>query len=489
MSSLAYSELEKIFQSYYLLRRNLSILNWDSAVVMPKASGEIRARQLSAQTQIIHKTLAASNVSKLMNQTEDDVPLLSDWQKSNFREMKRIHFLSNALPMGLQSDLSQQGVKCELDWREAKKNNDFSLFSKSFSKVLDLVKKKADLLANAFGSTPYCGLMQEYDPSAGQDNLNTLFASLSERLPSVIQDICKKQTLDNPKNYSLPKIEISIQKKICRKILVDLGFDFNRGRLDESAHPFTEGGVGDIRITTRYQKNDFQTALLSAIHECGHALYDSHLPENWYMQPVGYDRGMVIHEGIALFYEMMVAGSKSFSTYLSRILFDFGISCEPETIFNSFNRVRPGPIRIEADEVTYIPHIILRYEIETMLLEEKIKIKELPDYWNERMFDLLDLKPSPLQENCLQDAHWSLGLLGYFPSYAKGLLIAVQMEQDYLSPNEGLDFKKLLQSLNRDIFSQASFYQNLPKTENLFSASNSTQNLLNYFSKKYLRGD
>lgn len=483
-TNLAYFKLEEAFQFYYLLKRNLSILNWDSAVVMPKASGEIRGKQISAQTKAILKTLNDPSLVKLFDSVNENADSLDNWQKANFDEMKRIYKANNAIPQELSIELSEQSVKCELTWREARKNNDFKLFAKAFSPLLDLIKKKSEFLSLAYKTTPYLALLREYDPHSEEDDLTTTFDILGKELPKIINIICLARKAEGIKAETLPSIDLNNQKAICHRVMTDLGFNFNQGRLDESEHPFTEGGVGDIRVTTNYYEKDFRITLLSAIHECGHALYDSHLPRDGYMQPVGCDRGMSIHEGIALFYEMVIAGSKQFAEYLSSVFSHFGVSCKAEQIYNSLNTAKPGLIRIDADEVTYLPHIILRYEIETKLLDQSLKIDEIPDFWNSRLFESLQVQPTNYSEGCLQDIHWALGLYGYFPTYARGLLFASQLEKKYHQHIKDLNLNNILVTLEKDIFSKGCFFDE--KTFQGFPPeSRATEVYLNYIKSKY----
>jgi carboxypeptidase Taq len=471
MSLDAYCELERIFETYTLLKRNLSILNWDSAVMMPKGASVIRGKQTSAQCAVMHSTLTAPNVASLLGKAEKKQEVLNEWQQANLREMQRIYRLCVAVPEDVQTRFTEQTVITELVWREAKKKDSFALFQESFAPLLDLIKQRAEYLAEAFEVTPYEGLMQEYDPGSKQAELDSMFMALSEQLPLLVKQLTEAQNTASHTSTTLPPIPKVTQQKLCRAVLTDLGFDFNHGRLDESAHPFTEGSTEDIRITTHYSKQNPLKGLLAAMHECGHSLYELHLPKKWALQPVGYDRSMVVHEGIALFYEMVLARTRPFTEYLSKQMATLNIACDAKTLHHELTRIRPGTIRIEADGLTYVPHIILRYDIETRVLNGTLAISEIPEYWNARMQELLGfgVTSTSYNEGCLQDIHWSLGLFGYFPSYAKGLLLAFNLHDKYQSHISLMDFGALLSALIHDIFSQGSLHCALPESLMRFS--------------------
>jgi carboxypeptidase Taq len=227
------------------------------------------------------------------------------------------------------------------------------------------------------------------------------------------------------------KFTASKQRALAVEVMKALGFPFDKGRLDECEHPFTEGVAGDIRITTRFDPNDAFQGLLGALHETGHAMYDLGLPQSWRDQPVGRNRGMALEESQSLLLEMVVVRSRAFVQYLRPLLEKhLGVSgpeWETENVYRHLTRVRRSLIRVEADELTYPAHIMVRYDLEKRLLEGDLKVTDLPEAWNEGMDARLGLRPQTDVEGCLQDVHWAVGSFGYFPSYAIGALIAAQL--------------------------------------------------------------
>jgi carboxypeptidase Taq len=272
-----------------------------------------------------------------------------------------------------------------------------------------------------------------------------------------------------------------------------LGFDFSTGRLDQSQHPFTEGGFQDIRITTTYDRRNACTGLLGAIHEYGHAAYDAGLPTDWHSQPVGRDRGMSMHEGMALFYEMALARTPAFIHYLETLFVEEGWRFDKELYSGYLLRAEPGCIRIDADELSYPAHITLRYRMEKDLLNGTLGIADIPECWNNQMQDLLGVQPKTLAQGCLQDIHWSMGLLGYFPSYAFGAvyagnLYAAMQEQGVAAQGGQLgvpDFDALGVWLRRHIASKGAFLseQALQDSIGLYDIPR----YLNYLETRYCR--
>ena len=239
------------------------------------------------------------------------------------------------------------------------------------------------------------------------------------------------------------KFTPSKQRALVVEIMKAIGFPFDRGRLDESEHPFTEGVPGDIRVTTRFDPNDLFSGLLGALHETGHAMYDLGLPQDWRDQPVGRDRGMALEESQSLLIEMIICRSRPFVRYLQPLLEKhFGVTGAEwsiENLYGHLTRVRRSLIRVDADELTYPVHIMLRYELEKQMLSGELAVKDLPEAWNAGMEQRLGIRPSNDNEGCLQDIHWAVGSFGYFPSYALGAVIAAQLHESLRADVPALD--------------------------------------------------
>jgi carboxypeptidase Taq len=461
----AYHQLEAIFEQHYHLKRIDALLQWDTAVTMPDGSAGARAQQFAALQQSLHAVVSGKRVAQLLASAERSSTRLSPWQQANLREMRALHLRSVALTDTLRSALSQAAVLCESAWRAARAQNDYAQFAKPFARVLELVQRKAEHLANAWCCEPYEALMREYDEHRSLTQSESLFQALQQALPPLIQRAQAKQTATTARLPALSLLQ-SRQNKLCHIVLRDLGFDFNTGRLDQSQHPFTEGGTGDIRVTTHFDARNACKGLLGAVHEYGHAAYDAGLPAQWHTQPVGQARGMSLHEGMALFYEMALARTPEFIHYLERLFEAQNWPFDKEGYSTSLLQVAPGPIRIDADELTYPAHIALRYGIERSLMDGTLRIADLPEAWNSQMQTLLGITPTTLAEGCLQDIHWSMGLLGYFPSYAFGAVYGANLYQLMLQQHPDVmtasqkspDFKAVGSWLKARIASHGAFY-------------------------------
>ncbi len=485
MTASAYQKLTEIFERAYYLKRTQSLLNWDSAVMLPPAAGPIRARQMAIQSELIHQTLSDPHLGKFISNAQAQESTLDIWQQANLREMRRLYRQHQAVPEALHSRLAEETVHCEQAWRQAKTDNNFKLFAKAFAPLMELIRKKSESLSSALELDPYSALLQDYDPSVTKIDCDSLFTSLSQKLPSLIREVTTHQA-EIPESDPLDW-DTKSQMKICRQVIRDLGFDFEKGRLDKSAHPFTEGGVNDVRMTTQIEPHQPLHSLLSAIHECGHALYDLHLPPDWHTQPVGAALGMSVHEGVALFYEMTVARSTYFAHYLHQQCQSIGLSTTVDNIRIPLLKVNPGAIRIQADEVTYLAHLIIRYRIETKLLEGSLEIESIPTFWNEQMHNLLGITPKDYAEGCLQDIHWALGLFGYFPCYAIGFAHSCHLFRWLQEEIEQCDFGKILQQLDHHLFSRGSMDTKFFLLNESVQTTDPAEFILNYLEDKYLK--
>jgi len=294
------------------------------------------------------------------------------------------------------------------------------------------VRDKAQLLGQSRNLSPYDALVDEFSPGLTAAEIDTMFKSLARRLPGLIREVLARQEAQ-PVLPITGKFSASRQRALALEIMKAVGVPFDRGRLDESEHPFTEGVPGDVRVTTRFDTAEPFQGLLGAMHETGHAMYDVGLPPEFADQPVGRDRGMALEESQSLLMEMIVCRSRPFVTYLKPLLEKhFGVSgpeWSEENLYRHLTRVKRGPIRVDADELTYSLHIQLRYELENQLLSGELAVRNLRDAWNSSMELRLGLKPQSDVEGVLQDVHWAVGSFGYFPSYALGAVIAAQFSE------------------------------------------------------------
>jgi carboxypeptidase Taq len=368
--------------------------------------------------------------------------MLENWQIANLREMRREREHAIATPQNLISRFAKATSRAEVKWLEAKQKSDFSIFAPHLEEVLNLVRSKAALLGKALNLDPYDALADEFSPGLRSAEIESIFTALGRRLPGLIHEVIDLQA-DRPTLEITGRFSASRQRSLALEMMKALGFPFDRGRLDESEHPFTGGVPGDIRITTRFSATDPLTGLMGIVHEAGHAMYDVGLPEAWRGLPIGRDRGMAVQESQSLLLEMLICRNRPFLTYAKPLLEKaFGVSgpeWEVENLYRLLTRVRRSLIRVDADEVTYLVHILLRYELENELLKGELQVRDLPEAWNSRMEDRLGVRPSNDAEGCLQDVHWAVGSFGYFPSYAIGAVIAGQLYESLRHERPELD--------------------------------------------------
>jgi carboxypeptidase Taq len=430
MAASPYKQLEQEWQRLHAFSGALSLLRWDAAVMMPRGSSDVRGEQLAAIETEQHALLTSPRISRLLERAHAGGAELDDWQRANLREMTRQRDHAIATPVSLITRLARATSLAEVRWAEARERQDFAVFAPHLEEVLQLVRDKAALLGQARNLAPYDALIDGFTPGLRSAEIDTVFRTLSRRLPTLIREVIDKQAQTPP----LPitgRFASGKQRQLIVEVMKAAGFSFDRGRLDESNHPFTEGVAGDIRIATKLDGGDPFKGLLAALHETGHALYDLGVPREWCTQPVGKARGIALEESQALLIEMIVCRSRAFLTWLRPLLEKhFGVSgpeWQVENLYRYLTRVRRSAIRVDADEITYPMHVVLRYDIERELLDGRLAVRNLPEAWNQGMRDRLEITPANVAEGCLQDIHWAHGSFGYFPAYAIGAVIAAQL--------------------------------------------------------------
>ena len=356
--------------------------------------------------------------------------------------MRRQRDHAIATPPSLIARLAKATARAEVFWVEAKKANDFKLLAPHLEEVVHLVRDKAALLGQARGLAPYDALVDGFTPGISTADIDTIFKALSRKLPGLINQAIEVQAAHAPTPL-VGKFTVARQRSLSVDVLKALGFPFDRGRLDESEHPFTEGVPGDIRVTTRFDLSDPFSGLLGAVHETGHAMYDLGLPLKWRDQPVGRDRGLALEESQSLLFEMNLCRSRAFVKYVRPLLEKYlqvsGPEWEEANLYRHLIRVRRSSIRMDADELTYPVHIMLRYELEKKILEGSLPVADLPEAWNANLEQRLHIRPTNDVDGCLQDIHWAVGHFGYFPSYVLGAVIAGQLNEAMRAARPSLD--------------------------------------------------
>lgn len=348
--------------------------------------------------------------------------------------MKRIYVENTVLPPDVNQKLVVARMNSEQAWRKLRAENNWAAFMPHMQEVLTLTSQQVNELSRKTGLSTYDAALSMYSPGLNTATVERLFGDLLKFLPAFVQKVVDKQSREKT---VIPQgvFPVAAQKALGLELMKAVGFSMNIGRLDESHHPFCGGNPRDVRITTRYREDDFIPSLMGVLHETGHALYEQHLPEQWLTQPVGMAPGMAIHESQSLLMEMQVCRSLEFLTFAGPLIRKHmgphvknPESLETENLLKLVTRVKPGYIRVDADEVTYPAHVILRFEIERDLLEDRWPLSELPNVWNEKMKSYLGLSTLGNDKNgCMQDVHWPGGAFGYFPAYTFGAVIAAQL--------------------------------------------------------------
>ena len=465
MSLEAYNKLKKIFTQTSISSDIEGILHWDMSTMMPTNARKNRSDQLAFMATLKHKLISNAGVDDLIR--EVDERSLEPKDQVNFKEMKREHIFLSTLPSTLVESLSKTSAECEGMWQNAREQSDFSIVRNSLKELMKLTKEEASILADKLDCSPYEALVQKYEPLAKIKNISEVFQDLKQFLVPSLDKIIEKQKKDT----FLPVVETispNIQYEIAQSLMKTVGFDFTRGRLDESQHPFCGGATDDVRITTRYNKDDPFSSLEGVMHETGHAMYELGLPKEWQHQPAGRSRGMTMHESQSLLIEMQITRSLAFKKFLSKLLYSFGFKgneFSADNLYTIGTRVNKTFIRVEADEVTYPLHIMLRFNIEQKLLDNSLQVEDIPSAWNEEYKKLFGMNVDKDSNGCLQDIHWYAGLIGYFPTYSLGALTAAQFANIIRLEIPNLDkdiedgkFNNLTDWLRRNIHEKASFF-------------------------------
>lgn len=421
-----YAALEERLARIGHIEGALAVLHWDTAVCMPAGASAARGEQIATLKRLAHDLLTHDETGELIAGAEAETDL-DPWQRANVREAHRRFRRARALEPALVEALARAANSCEMTWRQARRRSDFALLRPELETLLGLVREAATRIGGALGLSPYDALLDEYQPDLRDSLIAPLFEELARALPPLLEAAL---TRNRPAVRPSGPFPEPAQKAFLEQLMARLGFDFARGRLDESAHPFCGGTAADIRVTTRWRRDDLASALMAVLHETGHALYEAGLPRRWFGQPVGEARGIVVHESQSLLLEMQVCRSPAFLRFLAR---ELATAFGPDPAFAASNlkalwhRVERGFIRVDADEVSYPLHVILRWRLEKALLAGSLAVADLPAAWNEGMRELLGVVPPDDARGCLQDIHWPSGAFGYFPCYTLGALLAAQL--------------------------------------------------------------
>ncbi len=424
-----YQKLARKLEELGQLEQIMGILHWDQEVIMPRGATQARAAQIASLAGVAHEKRTDPAVGELLNQLESNGPAnLGPHELCNIREARRAYDRETKVPMELVQELAELSSKGHHIWAKAREENKYSDFAPVLERLIELQKQWAHHIEP---ETPtYDVLMDIYERGLTMEHVDPIFELLKTELVPLIRAI---QESDYQPDTSFLQGEFSVaqQEKLGRTISEALGFDFDKGRMDVSVHPFCGGAdPTDVRITTRYGSDNFMESLFAVIHETGHAMYEQGRMERDRALPVSEALTTGIHESQSLFWERMISKQKAFCEhYMELFATTFPDNLKEVSVqafYEAINICRPSFIRVESDEVTYPMHIILRYEIEKGIFDGTYAVSELPEVWNNKMQDYLGIRPATDAEGILQDVHWSGGAFGYFPSYTFGAMYACQ---------------------------------------------------------------
>lgn len=427
MKTPAYDTLVTTYTRLHRLGHLQSIAGWDQASNMPPKGNEARSAAMAEMAALLHRMRTDPALGEQIARAGQEP--LDEAQRANLREIDRGWRRATALPEDLVQRREMATARCEHAWRTQRPANDWSGFLDNFRPVLAIAREQAALLSERSGLSKYDALMDHFEPGMTSARVDAIFGDVRQWLPGLIRRVRERQAL-NPATEPTGPFPVERQRWLCEQVMRLLGFDFEAGRLDVSAHPFCGGVPEDVRMTTRFSADGFLGSLMGTVHETGHGRYEQNLPRSLLGQPVAEARSMALHESQSLSFEMQIGGHPGFAALLAPLLSEaFGgqPAFAPDNLHRLITRVKPGLIRVDADEVTYPAHIILRYEIERPLIEGEIEPEDIPALWDAKMMELLGLDTrGNYTDGPLQDVHWPAGLLGYFPCYSLGAMYAAQ---------------------------------------------------------------
>ncbi|MGG5888561.1 carboxypeptidase M32 [Falsiroseomonas sp. HC035] len=423
----AYARLTARFARLCALGEAAGMLHWDASAMMPPGGGAARGEQLAALAGLRHELLVSPEVTLDLAEASAE----GQWDQANLDLMRHAHLRATALPTALVEAVERANSACEKIWRQAKASADFALVRPYLEEVVRLQREVAQGLGDALAMAPYDALMDGYQRGVTAEDVDPVFSAyeswLAEALP-------RAEAIQSRRGAALPlpgPFPVPAQRDLCKAMAQAVGLDFDHARLDESLHPFCGGTPTDVRITTFYDESNVAKALLGVLHETGHAMYERGLPEAFARQPVGEAAGMAAHESQSLIVEMQACRSDAFLAFLgTKLHAAFGGDAAAYTAANlarHWRRVERGFIRVDADEMTYPAHVILRFRLERAMIEGGLEVADLPEAWNSGLSKALGITPPNDALGCLQDIHWHDGAFGYFPSYTLGAMAAAQL--------------------------------------------------------------
>lgn len=489
-----YKKLLKRARDIALVAGATETLNWDVETYMPPKGLEFRAEQFAHLGGHTHRLFTAKLVGEWIAACEQHGFAAGSREAANVREWRRRYDRATKIPGRLVEKFQRIRAHAREAWKEARRTSKFKVFKPHLQKLLDLNRRRADCWG--FTESPYDALLDEYEPGMRASQVRALFAELRPQISSIVGPAVERAAAV-PADALHGHYPVAAQQAFNARVAAAIGFDFAAGRIDTTTHPFcTTLGPRDVRLTTRYNEQNFAQSLYGVMHEAGHGLYEQGLPADDYGTPLGTAVSLGIHESQSRLWENHVGRHPAFWEHWHPVACEYFPELKrlsPAQLTAAVNRVSPSFIRVEADQVTYDLHIILRFEIEVKLLEGKLAVADVPACWNEEFEKMLGLKVPNDAEGCLQDIHWSLGDLGYFPTYTLGNLNAAQLMRRAVLDHPALDselaqgqYQTLLQWLREKVHRSGS--QHLPQELMQQATGEPTRGAyhLDYLRKKFI---
>jgi len=471
-SGKAYTALAAKVRAVHLLASSGSILGWDQETMMPDGGVALRAAQLAQLARLGHQLFTSREMGDLVAAAKFETQSLPEHHadRVDVREIERDWSKATKLPESLVSELAELSSKAMHEWAAARQDNNFAHFLPWLQKTVELSRRKAECLGWPEGGEPWDALADSYEPGLQASEVQRVFDPLRVRLQGLL-DRLRGGTRKPSNAFNEQPLAIADQERFMKHIAEKIGFDFSRGRLDRSTHPFCGGShCNDVRMTTRYHEICLLDALGSTMHECGHGMYEQGLQSTRIGLPMGEAAGLSVHESQSRLWENQVGRSAEFWKWCQgQLPAFFGKACDHFSLtdlVDGANIVEPGFIRVEADEGTYNMHIMIRFQLERALMKGDLLVADLPLAWNSMYADYLGLKVPDDRRGCLQDVHWSMGAIGYFPTYTLGTLLSAQLFEKVKVDVPGLEqgiskgeFKPLLAWLRTHVHAEGRRYR------------------------------
>jgi carboxypeptidase Taq len=479
-----------------------AIIHWDMETLMPPKAVEQRSQQLALLSRIKHKMSTAPEIGKLLNAifTDNEYDTLGKVEKRNVYLVKKNYDEQTALPEKLVAEIAKQQAITVNAWKKAKKAKNFAVLKPHLEKLVALNKQAAQILMKVKETaTPYDALLDSYEPKMTTHTITMTFNQLQLGLAALLEKI---QAAQNQPDTGILSVHVPAEKqrKIAQALAQTLGYDTTSstagGRIDVTEHPFTSGYYDDVRVTTHYYPDNYTSAIFSVLHETGHALYEQNLNPNWKYQPTGSPCSFGIHESQSRLYENIIGRSREFWAYwlpkLKQITAPALANISLDQFVHAINKVEPSKIRIEADEVTYNLHIIIRFQMEKDLFADEITVAELPETWNQKYRKYLGVNVENDSEGAMQDTHWASGLYGYFPTYALGNIYSGQLTaalakdvQDWRRQIAQGNLEIIKDWLVKNVHSHGDLYDPADLLKRITGKELDTEPYLKYLREKY----